>query len=333
MSAPPAPLPPLLHPQQAASPTPSRGDGIPVEVEDALRAWGAQTIQDATMLLDLPQVAAATACTLFQRFWFVSSMRDFSVIDFAPAALFLASKLVEAPLRLRDLLNVFEYLIKRAEHYSEHCGERGIWFYKDPTTAIEPASTTGHSTKNGSDEAGPPSYQHKVSGYFAQSFYDAKDALVVGEMQILKRLGFNTNVVPPHATMVNYAQMLGITQQNELMQRAWGTLNDMFQTSLPCLFPPHVLAAASIYQLTLTPSGSEAAESTSERQSLLSLPLDPAPWWELLDVREWELRAVCAHLARLYRRIAPLIAWRDGGAVRLASRKGIRRWLDARNQT
>jgi hypothetical protein len=59
--------------------SPSRVDGIEPEVETTLRIYGCQIIQEACILLDLPQVAAATGQVLLQRFFCKKSMREFDV--------------------------------------------------------------------------------------------------------------------------------------------------------------------------------------------------------------------------------------------------------------
>jgi hypothetical protein len=53
-----------------------------------------------------------------------------------------------------------------------------------------------------------------------------KEGLEVGEMQILKRLGFNVHVSLPYGLLVNYLQVLGIAQDTEFCQKAWNYLND-----------------------------------------------------------------------------------------------------------
>lgn len=63
--------------------------------------------------------------------------------------------------------------------------------------------------------------------YFAIEFYDTKDALVIAEMQILKRLGFQTQCGLPYGHLVNYLQVLELTKNDKLVARAWGTLNDL----------------------------------------------------------------------------------------------------------
>ena len=114
-------------------------------------------------------------------------------------ALYLASKLEECPIRMRDLINVYDLLLQRTAHKLKH-----------------PSS----STTSTSD------FKYVPMSYFGNTFYDLKDALVVGEMQILKRLGFNVHVVLPYGTLVNYLRLLGLTEREDVSSRAWGYLND-----------------------------------------------------------------------------------------------------------
>lgn len=109
-------------------------------------------------------------------------------------ALYLASKLEECPLRMRDLINVYDLLLQRAAH--------------------------SHGSKP------PNDFRYHPMSYFGSTFYDLKDALVLAEMQILKRLGFNVHVVLPYGTLINYLQVLGLANQAEVCTRAWGYLND-----------------------------------------------------------------------------------------------------------
>lgn len=77
-------------------------------------------------------------------------------------ALYLASKLEECPIRIRDLINIFDLLLGRARHQLAH-------------------SIFSSSSKN----VALPAFHYSPMQYFAQEFYDAKDAMVVAEMQIL----------------------------------------------------------------------------------------------------------------------------------------------------
>lgn len=104
---------------------------------------------------------------------------------------------------MRDLINIYDLLLQRAAH------------------TVASASFT-HS---------PPGFKYAPMSYFGNTFYDLREALVVSEMQILKRLGFDVQVVLPYGTLVNYMRLLGMTSPNEAVSMAWGYLNDA------CVYP------------------------------------------------------------------------------------------------
>ncbi|KAL9933122.1 hypothetical protein V8E36_007840 [Tilletia maclaganii] len=375
------PLPNTLASLQQLSETPSRADGIPADLEEELRVYGCQLIQQAGILIHLPQVAMATAQVLYQRFWYVSSMKHFSIKDISMGALFLACKLEEQTVRLRDLLNVFDYLIERALHISRlNPGPRalelrGIIEVGDvaamrgklrSTTIPDLSASQGHDSKqsgkraaSGSDPVGDLAFQYTPSSYFSQDFYDSRDALVVAEMQILKRLGFNVQVVLPFATLVNYLKLLGLTDPSagitdaservdpstpSFAQRAWSYLNDALQTPLYCQYPPHILACGAIYLTAL-----------KNRPHPLALPLKPKPWWALFDVEsEADLRIISATLLRLYddsgwaeeegepagnpptlahMGLASRVRDEWGGLSDLLDKKAVRQWTERSEQT
>lgn len=120
-------------------------------------------------------------------------------------ALYLASKLQECPVRMRDLINVYDVLLQRTAH--------------------------GRKTLSSRDPH-PQELKYTPMSYFGNTFYDLKDALVVSEMQILKRLGFNVNVILPYGTLVNYLRLLGLTGRDDVCKRAWGYLNDSYVPAL-----------------------------------------------------------------------------------------------------
>lgn len=60
-------------PAEKLSPTPSFLDGLDAETEFDLRYIGCELIQDAGILLKLPQVAMATAQVLYQRYFYSKS--------------------------------------------------------------------------------------------------------------------------------------------------------------------------------------------------------------------------------------------------------------------
>jgi hypothetical protein len=101
---------------------------------------------------------------------------------------------------MRDLINVYDLLLQRA----------------------------AHSAASTSSPHPPREFNYTAMSYFSNTFYDLKEALVVSEMQILKRLAFDVQVVLPYGTLVNYMRLLGLTSRNEAVSMAWGYLNDAY---------------------------------------------------------------------------------------------------------
>lgn len=226
-------LSPLANEGQWRS-TPSAQDGITWELEAELRVYGCRLIQEAAMALHQSQRAAAIGQVLFQRFWFVSSLRSFTVAEIAQASLLLSAKLDEAPLRTRDLINVFGYALQRDAHIaSTDPGPRerhlaSLRMRKGGRHTSAPScSLPGNQEKRPSNETrlfawSPPRYQE--GSYLAQ-----KDGVVVAEMQLLKRLAFRTDVTLPYNTLANYLQLLGLTDAERYpgaAQMAWAVVND-----------------------------------------------------------------------------------------------------------
>lgn len=69
-----------------------------------------ELIQVAGLLLHLPQVAMATGQVLFQRFFYTKSFVKHSMEHVTMGWVHLASKIEEAPRRIRDVTNVFHGL-------------------------------------------------------------------------------------------------------------------------------------------------------------------------------------------------------------------------------
>jgi len=92
------------------SSSPSARDGMSPETEAAIRSYSCEMIQLAGKLLKLPQVAMATGCVLFQRFYYAKSFVRINFEHVAMSCVVLASKIEEAPRRMRDIINVFKHI-------------------------------------------------------------------------------------------------------------------------------------------------------------------------------------------------------------------------------
>lgn len=147
-----------------------------------------------------PQSTMATAQVLFHRFFYVSSMRSFSINvrplsstscdtfntcmsspycqDTAIASLYLSTKLCETPIRLKTLLATYLISLRWRQHL------RRALRAEDPQMRdLEEAAERVPTIEV------PPAH--------ASVWWSIKEAVCVGEMQILKRLGFNMQVRNP----------------------------------------------------------------------------------------------------------------------------------------
>ncbi|KAJ1648477.1 hypothetical protein IWQ61_009987 [Dispira simplex] len=234
---------PLLTPEQWNQP-PSRTAGVSAPLEAQIRHFACELIEAAGILLSLPQVAMATAQVLLQRFYYVASVTKFSVRDTTMACLFLASKLEECPRKVKDIINVFDYVIKRRRQL--------------PTTPLE---------------------------MFSQTFYEMKNGLIVAELQLLKRLGFNVQVQLPYGLLVTYLQCLGLAHHPRILQLAWNYLNDALRTCVYVCYQPPTIASAAIF--------------LAARQCQCKLPTQP-PWWTVFDARLDDMIHISGRILSLY---------------------------------
>ncbi|KAK5580625.1 hypothetical protein RB653_000647 [Dictyostelium firmibasis] len=95
--------------------SPSRKDGISFEIEDNLRRYGVEVIQEAGILLELPQATTVTGQVIFHRFYCRKSLKEYDVKTLAMGSLFVSTKFAEPPRKIRDILNVFTLIWQKKE--------------------------------------------------------------------------------------------------------------------------------------------------------------------------------------------------------------------------
>lgn len=194
-------------------------------------------------------------------------------------ALYLASKLEECPLRMRDVINVYDVLIQRSRQ-----------------------STSSRD------------FKYEPMSYFSQDYYDMKDILIIAEMQLLKRLGFDVHVTLPYGTLINYMRVLNLLEDTKACQMAWGYLNDALQTPVYAIYPIPVIVCASILLVI--------------RHLKLEIPSsqeDSPSWWDLFDAPFEDVWLVANLVVRLYR---PRSQSDQNRVMQLLTKKDVRRWLD-----
>lgn len=174
-------------------------------------------------------------------------------------SVFLASKLLETPKRVREVVNVFFYL-KRA-------------IYSTPVLS-----------------APLMDFREAILDYVGEEYYDFRDRATFAENVLLRELGFHLEVHLPYGLLINYCQVLQLLLPEEssndhsipntkpmsasylkLTQQALGYLNDSFYTPAHVLFQPNVLACAAI--------------SLACQDEGVKLPMNP-PWYHVFDTFE-----------------------------------------------
>ncbi|KAF8944874.1 hypothetical protein BGZ47_003596 [Haplosporangium gracile] len=126
---------------------------------------------------------------------------------------------------------------------------------------------------------------------YQQTFYTLKDATVVAEMQILKKLSFNVHVQTPYAIMINYLKVLELMDHPIIPQLAWSYLNDGLRTSVYICYQPPTIACSVIW--------------LAARKESVALPTSPA-WWEVLDAKLEDIENIAGHITSLYHRPLPI---------------------------
>ncbi|VDK42882.1 unnamed protein product [Anisakis simplex] len=188
---------------------PSLADGLDRQTEQELRYLGCEIIQSGAIMLRLPQVAAATAQILYQRYYYQRSFVRQNFETAVMACLLLASKIEEAPRRPRDVINVF--------HRLEHL----------------------HGKRTESKKYVPMTLD--------KNYLSLKTSVINAERKLLNALGFVVHVRHPHKLIYAYLQALGCINNHELMQKAWSYMNDGLRTDIFVRYRPETIACACIY--------------------------------------------------------------------------------------
>ncbi|KAJ1639510.1 cyclin-like protein [Pavlovales sp. CCMP2436] len=178
------------------------------EVVEEQRVYGCDVIQEASVLLELPQVCAATAQALFHRFYARRSFMRHDVRHVAMGVLFLAAKVEESPRRIRDVLNVFNALFQ----------------LRDGEKELQPIDL--HSSK----------------------YANMKTLVLNTERDVLAELGFILYTEHPHKFILNYVKLLCTDPALEkpLAQLAWNVINDSARTTVCLRFSPEAICCAAI---------------------------------------------------------------------------------------
>ncbi|KAJ1799926.1 hypothetical protein LPJ59_001481 [Coemansia sp. RSA 2399] len=138
-------------------------------------------------------------------------------------------------------------------------------------------------------------YPEIVTDGYDTEYYERKNEMVIAELQILRRLGFNVQVELPYGLLVNYLRSLELTEHPRVPQLAWNYLNDLLRTPTYLCFQPETIACGVIY--------------LAAYECDVPLPTSP-PWWNIFDANGEDVvhvaRATIALYLRRPKRIVPL---------------------------
>lgn len=166
-----------------------------------------EVIQEAAILLDLPQVAAATAQVFFHRFYRCRSTAENDMRLMAMASLFLAAKVEECPRRMRDVLGVFNALFDRREG-----------------APVEPLDI--HSERYA-----------RMKRMLARA-----EGEVLKELGFVLYTEHPHKFILNYVKLLCDDPKT----ERELAQKAWNTINDSLRTDLCLRFPPEVVCCGAI---------------------------------------------------------------------------------------
>ncbi|KAJ1772456.1 hypothetical protein LPJ74_001547 [Coemansia sp. RSA 1843] len=138
-------------------------------------------------------------------------------------------------------------------------------------------------------------YPEIVTDGYDTEYYERKNEMVIAELQILRRLGFNVQVELPYGLLVNYLRSLELTEHPRVPQLAWNYLNDLLRTPTYLCFQPETIACGVIY--------------LAAYECDVPLP-DSPPWWSIFDANGEDVihvaRATIALYLRRPKRVVPL---------------------------
>lgn len=238
----------------------------------------------------------ATGQVLLQRFFFSKSYVRHSMEITAMSCVCLASKIEEAPRRIRDVINVFHHIKQvRAQKYVQpviFC-----LFVREIHYLVSLSLSP---------------FRPITPMILDANYISLKTQVIKAERRVLKELGFCVHVKHPHKLIVMYLQVLGYEKNQQLMQMAWNFMNDSLRTDVFVRYNPETIACACIY--------------LTARKLNLPLPNNP-PWFGVFKVTEDEILDISYRIMDLYRRPKPNVEVLEAAVEALK-----KKYTEARNK-
>ena len=189
--------------------SPSAQAGVDEATERRHRAWGAELVQEAGILLQLPQAVMVTGQAILQRFFYRRSLRAFSASTVAMASIFLAAKIEESMKRIRDVLCVFNHMHRKRRQL--------------PAQPLL---------------MGSPTYQRWAADAFLAERHILKE-LGFRLYAVMQH---------PHKFILYFVKALRLREhERDVAQHAWAFLNASMRTDCCVRYKPQAMACAGIF--------------------------------------------------------------------------------------
>lgn len=221
--------------------TASRKDKISSRNERLHRLHGTSLIFEVSELLGLGASTYATACTIFHRFYHLSSITEFDVWSISLAAVMLATKVEEEPQTLQKMIHVFYHIYRKRTllaNFSTRDDERWDWSH--------PSLCFLNEAKIWSAEQKQQFLQdERMPGKLGPVFEEWHKQALNSEAAVLRQLGFTLYWIPdshPHKFILYFCQALGLTQ-SKFTQLAWNYCNDSYRLDLCTRFQPELIVS------------------------------------------------------------------------------------------
>lgn len=257
--------------------SPSELDGFSESEEKKIKFYLLLIMQEAGIILRVPQNTILTSQLIFNRFFWRVSLKSYEPFIIAMTSFYIGCKSEETYRRIRDVISVFNKLFTKKKQSEVN----------EPTkTKVRESINKTMSKSN--VKSSKESEEAKLKYLFildicSEEYKILKNNICFYEIQILKELGFSIYSLcdHPHKYLTHFIKHLKGTK--ELLQKSWNYLNDAYKTDIPVHYPPHVIACSAIFLAA----------------RFFKLPLPQAPWWEIYDTKVEEIQEICSTLLSL----------------------------------
>ena len=229
-----------------------------------LHLYGTELICEAGLMLQIPQRTICLAQSIYHRFFY---QKERNLVDYPPfhvamTSTYLACKGDEKKRRHRDILTVFDRLLKKR------------------------IANNDETMIGNSNDKKAPKRDFKVLDFYTHRYKNWKEILMTMELRILAELSYNLqhNINLSHKYLLTYLNELSCDDKI-LCQKSWSYLNDLYRIPYSLNYDATLLSGACIL--------------LSSRVLQIKLPDNPS-WCHVFGLNKNDLIPIATMLLELY---------------------------------